>query len=137
MAGTTDTVVADADPVANGAVAETETEETKRTRETNYHSPLPVATLSFHKSIESLPNLTDWLQQWADQSNLVLEVREGGRTGESNRVLYKFDTPETYAIRTAAGASFASRALLNDVKAKAAAQGISVEDLLRAALANL
>ena len=123
---------------ANGNVYQNdETDEAKRTRNSNYHSPLPVITLSFHKSIETAPDVASWLAQWADQSGLVMETREGGRSGESNRVLFKFDTPETYAIRTASGASSVSRQLLNDVKAKALAQGITPEELLRRALENL
>lgn len=116
---------------------ENEIDETRRTRQTNYHQPLPVLTLSFHKTIDNFPDIASWLTQWADQNGYVTEFREGGRKGLSNRLFCRIDTPETYAVRTASTASDGTRKLLSELKAKAEGSGMSVEDLLRAALAKL
>lgn len=139
--------------------AQTEASEPKKERKPKdvQYGTRMVVTFRAHKTVSDLPNIVPGILTWAESKGLVAEsetVTTTQKTGKKTakgeplkfpKVEITIDTKDSYANRksSAAGVSRelvgAMRQLVNDeaVIAKAKASGMTVDELVKKALAGI
>lgn len=143
--------------VTETAPEATEPKKERKPKDVQYHT-VRVVTFRAHKSVgDRFPDIVPGIVAWAEKAGLVAESetitttqKTGKKTAKGEalkfpKVEITFDTKDSYANRKSSTAGVsrelvgAMRQLVNDeaVIAKAKASGMTVDEMVKKALANL